>query len=142
MNDEILTKDGFVEERIEEIKDSSKLQMKSLCAFMNALGYTYCRGEFLGSSYSGAPVVKFNTAVRLYQLDWYHVDGKFVPYYHANVLNSPFEFDWYTLKKALSTKIIERVKLQSNRYGKITCQCHKVEFKDRYLAELFEGELV
>lgn len=128
----------------DEIKQTDKLQLKSLCAFMHSLGYTYCRGQFLGSDYSGAPIVHFNTAVKLHNQDWYFTDdGKgIVPGFHVNVLNSPFTFDSYTLNKALSAKILDRVKLQANRYGRIVCQSHKVAFYDSSYYQLFEGELV
>ena len=126
----------------DEILDSGKLQLKSLCAFMNQLNYTFCRGQFLGSDYSGAGIVSVQTAVRIYNGEWYGSAKGFVPEFHANVLNSPFEYDAYIVAKAEAAKILKRIKLQSNKKGWIKVQSHKVEFTNPDYYEIFEGELV
>lgn len=125
----------------DEILDSGKLQLKSLCAFMNELNYTFCRGQFLGSDYSGAPVVSVQTAVRIYNGSWHKVENGFVPEFHANVLNSPFEFDAYILAKSQAAKILCRVKLQANSKGWVKCQSNKIKFIRSEYYDLFQGEL-
>lgn len=125
----------------DEIKDSSKLQLTSLCAFMTQIGYTYCRGQFLGSDFSGAPIVTIQTAVRIYNGGWHKVGNGYVPEFHANVLNSPFEFDSYVVTKALASKILVRIKLQANKKGWIKCQNNKIEFVHPEYYELFKEEL-
>lgn len=126
----------------DEVEISDKLQLKSLIAFMHQLGYSYLRGEFLGSNYSGAPIVRFNTAVRIYNNSWHKVENGFVPVHHVNVLNSPFETDAYNFNKLMASRIVSRVKLQSNKRGYIKCQSNKGTFVDTNYYQLFEGELV
>lgn len=128
----------------DELKFSDKIQLKSLVAFMHFLGFSYCRGEFFGSDYSGAPIVAFNTAVHMHNCEWQknaEVNG-FVPDFHAKNSVSSFSVDKYTLNKAKGAKIVKRVKLQSNKFGMIKCQSHVIAFVDEEYYQLFEGELV
>lgn len=115
----------------EQIKDTKHIQLQSLVAFMNQLGYTYdsYSSKFYDIYNRGKEVVRFNTAVTLHNnpafliFDWH-----------------PFHTDRYAYVKAYHSRIVRKVKLQSDRRGNVKCQSHKVEFLEFDYYDLFMGE--
>lgn len=123
-----------------EIIDSSKLQLRSLVAFANALGYHQMRyvGEPI-NFYSSLPenkyrsTVSFNTMVRLHNgqlLDW-----------HGDRFRDPFAVDAYKMRVARASRIVYKCKLQYCKKTKlIVCQNHNVAFVDPAYEQLFLGK--
>jgi len=115
----------------EEIKDTKLLQLQSLVAFMNELGYRYdsYTRKFHDLFNRGTEVVRLKTAVELHNnpailtCNWH-----------------PFYADRYTYIKAYHSRIVRKVKLQSDRKGNIKCQSSKVEFLEFEYYDLFIGE--
>lgn len=124
-----------------QIIDTSKLQLRSLEAFMNALGYRipmWCFHDRI-NFYSIAPenrhrsTISFNTAVRMHNgglLDW-----------HGARFRDPFAMDTYKMKVAQASKIVYHAKLQyCKKTKRIICQDHNVAFVDPAYEQLFLGK--
>jgi hypothetical protein len=133
-------------DNIEVPKDSSKLQFMSLCSFMHQLGYTYYTGQFWTACGTGAEVIRFNTAVRLYNCDWEYVSKEkalYIPgFHHYYREKSPFCVDGILLRKAIASKILEKVTLQANKQGVVKTQNHWVKFAHNDAYILYKGVLV
>lgn len=114
---------------MEQKQDTFTLQMKSLCEFARSLGYylSSCQVSGVEYFYSSLPenkhrsTVAFNTMVKLhngYYIDW-----------HGDKFRNPFSVDAYTFIRAISSRIIERCKLQySKKKKRIVCQEQLVMF--------------
>lgn len=129
----------------ETIINTEFLQLRSLIAFANALGYEYnpfpleCKGF-----YSYLPEnrhrrnVSFHTMVNLH--NGYYVD------WHGGRYRDPWEFDSYRFIQAQAAKIVRQVKLIHNKKtNTIKCQSQIVEFvREEYaylfLPSIFENE--
>lgn len=124
--------------------DSTKIQYLSLCAFMFELGYTHCHDGFYSSNPS-ADLIHYNTAVRLHNSTWEYCNkekGLYVPCFHYGQREkSPFCIDGRMLRKALASKIVEYVYLQSNKHNVVTCQKQWVQFTNQDIYNLFKGLL-
>lgn len=115
----------------EQIKDTKYIQLQSLIEFMSALGYRYAPStrKFYDDLNRGTDVVRFNTAVTLHNnpailtCNWH-----------------PFHTDWYTYIKAYHSRVVRKVKLQSDKEGYVKCQSHKIEFMFEDYYALFLGE--
>jgi S1-C subfamily serine protease len=126
----------------EEIIDSTRLQIFSLRAFMQALDYQWAADTALFDeplyfeSYAhknkARKKISFQTAVNLYNNA--HADN------HGGwAFNPPFDFDKYSLKKAQAAKVVQQVKLILNKKtGYIKTQNHIVKFVDPIYYEMFK----
>lgn len=114
----------------EEIKNTEKIQLKSLVGFMAGLGYEYkrdwpCRSPayFYSYEYSNKARqrISFQTSCKLhngYYLEW-----------HGKKFDPPFDFDPYSIKKALAAKIVVQCHLQQNKKtGFIRASSQLVQF--------------
>lgn len=123
-----------------EMQNTENLQMKSLLAFANALGYSFSDNFWWDTDhfYSCLPenkhrsCVSINTMVRLHNLqgvDW-----------HGKTFKEPFDFNEYAITKARAAKIVQQVHLQfSKKKNQIVCQKHWVKFEKSSYSYLFLG---
>ena len=141
-----------------EIKDTMNIQLASLDAFGSVLGYyrtldnkyIECREFYAGRGYKGAEVISLNTMVKLHNSVWCKsvVNGYYYPEAFPEVLGldmtvvqqSPFMIDAYTLSRAKAARIAEKVFIQCNKHGTVTCHKHLLKLADDSYYFLFIGE--
>jgi hypothetical protein len=141
-----------------EIKDTMNIQLASLDGFAHVLGYyrtldnkyIECREFYAGRGYKGAEVISLNTMVKLHNSVWCKsvVGGYYFPAAFPEVIGldgalvrqSPFMLDGYTLNKALAARIAEKVFIQRNKHGAVTCHKHLLKLADDSYYYLFIGE--
>lgn len=116
----------------EQIKDTKYIQLQSLVAFMDQLGYSYdsYSSKFYDIYNPGKEVVRFNTAVELHNNPVLLIVNE----------SHPFHTDRYTYIKAYHSRIVLKVKLQSDRHGNVKCQSNKVKFVFEDYYDLFMGD--
>lgn len=126
----------------EEIVDTKDLQMYSLKAFMDALGYMWsgdgrvcfdsgCYFESFTRKNRARSTVSFETAVRLY-------NGYYYDNHDLSKSRSPFDFDAYSWKKAQAAKILKSVKLQlTKKTGAIKASSNIVSFVSPIYYQMF-----
>ena len=113
----------------DDIKDTKKLQMKSLVEFMRSLGYEM-RRDWFNKNHAFYSILKENdgrnnisvrTAIDLH-------NGNLIDS-HGKHFREPFDFDEYRFVKAQAARIVSVVKMQySKKQHKFTVQSHKVQF--------------
>lgn len=100
----------------EEMIDTTNVQLKSLVAFAEGLGY-YCHKVtskyFSSEDYDnkGRAIISFQNMVKLH-------NGYFSDSRHTNYLKYPFNFSTYRIRKARAAKIVKIVNLQVNKKTK------------------------
>jgi hypothetical protein len=133
-------------DQIEQPKDSSNLQLMSLCAFMHQLGYFCEANKFYGPAGMGAEIIHFNTAVKLHNSTWEYANkdkAVYVPEFHRGQREkSPFVVDGYMLGKMMSSKILETVAMQSDKHGVVKVQKSWVRFTNDDTYTICKGLLV
>lgn len=102
--------------RPDEMIDTTKLQLKSLTAFAEALGYYFNKVNskyFSSDDYDnkGRAIISFQTMCKLHN-GWYS-DNR-----HTNYMRYPFNFSTYKIRKARAAKIIKVCNLQVNKRTK------------------------
>ena len=121
--------------------ETDKLQLRSLEAFAEALGYAKAMWYFDDclNFYSLFPenkhrkTISFNTMVRLYNGHFMECHGKY--------FNEPFTVDAYRMRVAQASKIVWKVKLQyCKKTKRIICQDHNVAFVDPQYEQLVLGK--
>lgn len=120
-----------------EIKDTKELQMKSLKAFADALGYNYCgfRAVFINYKHytTGKRFINFRSMTDLHNKSNHDNHGREY---------DRWGFDIYTWNKAKAARICT-VHLQLNcRTKYIGCQKHLVHFYNPLYEQLFLGDSV
>jgi len=141
-----------------EIKDTLAIQLASTDAFAYVLGYwkgldnKFCTEYSLGvpHGFKGAETLSMNTVVKLHNSLWCKgvVEGYYYPAAFPEVIGldgtlvrqSPFMLDGYTLNKALAARIAEKVFIQCNKHGTVTCHKHLLKLCDESYYFLFIGE--
>ena len=110
--------------------DTSELQLQNLCAFLQELGYVITDGETLHiqneDKGNGNPdFISFNLAVQLFNQLQIKISCGWVYSHCKTVAFTEQEWD-----NALSTKVIDKVKLQRchHSYSGIQCHDHYVTF--------------
>jgi hypothetical protein len=117
----------------EEIIDTRRLQIYSLCQFMQGLGYEYCNGNrlwgcphFYSDQYSnkGRSTIGFTKAI-----DLYNNNSIKCIFGHLTSKLTLWSFNDYDVAKARAARIVTKVKLQLCKSTKtIICQDHRVNF--------------
>lgn len=100
----------------EEMIDTTNLQLKSLTAFAEGLGYYYHKvtSKYFSSTdhdNKGRSIISFQTMVKIHN-GWYS-DNR-----HTNYMRYPFNFSTYKIRKAQAAKIVKVVNLQVNKKTK------------------------
>lgn len=100
----------------EEMFDTTNIQLKSLIAFAEGLGYYYHKVTskyFSSEGYDnkGRAIISFQNMVKLH-------NGYFSDSRHTNYLKYPFNFSTYKIRKAHAAKIVKVVNLQVNKKTK------------------------
>lgn len=127
----------------EKTKDTFGIQLTSLDAFADALGYKRnLRGQYESDKEDnvGTPIVSFNTMVKLHNSQWYYdIDKKvYVPEpYFWRAKKYVFKLDPYKYRKSDSRRIVNKVKIQADRFGILAVQSHVVEFVAEFYYEYF-----
>lgn len=121
-------------------KNTTALQLQSLDAYMDALGYersAFSYGyELKYPVKSGEKFIRLNTAVMLYNYSWdLRLNGK----YSCNYLSFLLELDSYSYTKAEARKIVDQVFLQCTKHQKLITQKHQVRFVNSDYYDLFLG---
>ena len=121
---------------MEQIQNTTRIQIQSVINFLQELGYTYFPNdgvfESIGYETNKAnKTISFATAVRLHNgslMEW-----------HGKYFNHPFDkipADW--IVAAHRAKIVHKAKLQYNkRTGGIITQSHMVSFVNQENVSLF-----
>ena len=123
---------------MEQIQNTTRIQIQSVINFLQELGYTYfpndCVFESIGLGYATNKTrrtISFATAVRLH-------NGGFMEW-HGKYFNHPFDnipADW--IVDAQKAKIVHKAKLQYNkRTGSVITQSHMVSFLNQENVSLF-----
>jgi len=141
-----------------EIKNTLAIQLASIDSFIGVLGYwkgfdnKFCTEHTLGvpHGWKGAETLSMNTVVKLHNSLWCKsvVGGYYYPESFPEVIGldgalvrpSPFMLDGYTLNKALAARIAEKVFVQCNKHGAVTCHKHLLKLADDSYYYLFIGE--
>jgi hypothetical protein len=141
-----------------ELKDTMNIQLASVDALASVLGYyrgldnkyIECREFYAGRGFKGCEVISLNTMVKLHNSLWCKsvVGGYYFPAAFPEVIGmdgvlvrqSPFMLDGYTLNKALAARIAEKVFIQCNKHGVVTCHKHLLKLADDSYYYLFIGE--
>ncbi|MNQ60614.1 hypothetical protein D3C85_748980 [compost metagenome] len=124
-------------------QDTKAIQIQSVCAFMEVLGYTlhvdgkfyadtfwdYHKGGRSRPTFKGCEVLSFNTCVKLH-------NGGYTDWGGHN-FREPFVTDKYTFNKARAAKVVQQVFLQGTKHGNIVCHKHLVRFVDPSYQYLF-----
>lgn len=126
---------------MEQLVDTSKIQLKSLIMFAMKLGYVYEGHPLYGKRFYSClkenkhrKALSFNTMVRLYNFapsicDW-HGGYKI-----------PFDFDFKRIEEAKSVAICSKVFLQYSKSSKkIYCQRHLLKFTSKENIVEYLGE--
>lgn len=100
----------------EEMIETTNIQLKSLIAFAEGLGYYFHKVNskyFSSEDYDnkGRAIISFQNMVKLYN-GWYS-DNR-----HTNYLRYPFNFSTYKIRKASAAKIVKVVNLQVSKKTK------------------------
>lgn len=139
----------------EQIKDTLSIQLDSLDAFSCVLGYwnnkfytEYTLGVAHG--FRGCETITMNTMVKLHNAVWLKSSKKgfYYPEYYPEIVGvdgilvrqSPFMLDGYTLERALAARISDKVFLQCDKHGVVTCHKHLLRLIDSSYYHLFIGE--
>lgn len=127
-----------------QLKDTGALQVESLVAFMNILGFKACdkvNGSFVAvdkKALKGFERISLSTAVRIYnagRANW--KPTKYTGVYKLEVGNVTLMIDAYTLNRAMAAKFIKTVKLQKTRKGVgVNVTGHMVSFAHKDYAAL------
>ena len=121
---------------MEQIQNTTRIQIQSVINFLQELGYTYFPndGVFESICYEtnkANKTISFATAVRLHNGSLMECHGKY--------FNHPFDkipADW--IVAAHRAKIVHRAKLQYNkRTGSVITQSHMVSFVNQENVSLF-----
>ena len=121
---------------MEQIQNTTRIQIQSVINFLQELGYTYFPndGVFESIGYEtnkASKTISFATAVRLHNGGLTECHGKY--------FNHPFDkipADW--IVAAHRAKIVHRAKLQYNkRTGSVITQSHMVSFVNQENVSLF-----
>lgn len=120
-----------------DIQSTKMLQLQSLYAFAEALGYYVSESAEGGENFYSCSLqnkhrstVSFKTMIDLYNNKYLESHGK--------TFNPPFEVDPYTFNKAQSAKIVWQLKLQySKKKRQIICQSDIVCFVDERYVDMF-----
>jgi len=141
-----------------EIKNTMNIQLASIDAFISVLGYwkgfdnKFCTEYSLGVAHGwkGAETLSMNTVVKLHNSLWCKsvVGGYYYPESFLEVISldgtlvkqSPFMIDAYTLNRAKAARIAEKVFVQCNKHGAVTCHKHLLKLCDVSYFYLFIGE--
>jgi hypothetical protein len=141
-----------------EIKDTLAIQLASIDSFISVLGYwkgldnKFCTEYSLGvpHGFRGVEILSMNTVVKLHNSLWRKsvVSGYYFPAAFPEVVGldmtlvrqSPFMLDGYTLNRALAARIAEKVFVQCNKHGAVTCPKHLLKLVDDSYYYLFIGE--
>jgi hypothetical protein len=141
-----------------EIKNTLAIQLASIDAFISVLGYwkgldnKFCTEYTLGTphGFKGAEILSMSTVVKLHNSLWCKsvVGGYYFPAAFPEVIGldgalvkqSPFMLDGYTLNKALAARIADKVFVQCNKHGVVTCHKHLLKFADDSYYYLFIGD--
>lgn len=150
-----------------DLVDTKAVQMKSLIAFADVLGYEYYAAwkidggdKFIRRDFEGfktCKILSINTLVKLHNSNWiesYRQNGYFMPTlgnrktYSSSLgikfrldASSPFLVDAYTLNKAQSAKIITQLYLNGGVNG-VSCYRDLVKFVDPVYEELFLSPII
>lgn len=148
-----------------EPKDTAELQLMSVDAFANALGYW--RNSLGNNSYieemervfpcsgkglKGCHTISFGTMVKLHNAMWlkrYSKPGYYYPdidqqFYFGVPCSSidgksAFVVDGYKLAQLIARKICDKVFLQADKHGVMTCHKHWLKFCDSSYEAIFLG---
>lgn len=128
-----------------EIKNTTTIQLQSLDAYMQELGYKRTvdglRYEFIYPVKTGERFISLRSAVELHNTRWlYHPVAKvYVPQDHwcKPNIDSPFKLSAYEYEKSQARKIVEFVYLQKTNDGRIVTQSHQVKFRCAFYYEQF-----
>lgn len=117
-----------------KIIDSSKLQLASLKAFMEKLGYSWFNIDraFYSPLYTNRSRtwISFNTATRLHNLSY--ID------WHGKLFREPFDnFPEEWIADARRAKLVKIVKMQNSKKLGIVVQSHMVDLIDKTNYDLF-----
>ena len=141
-----------------EIKDTLAIQLASIDAFAYVLGYwkgfdnKLCTEYSLGVAHGwkGCETLSMNTVVKLHNSLWCNsvVGGYYFPAAFPEVIGldgtlvrqSAFTLDGYTLSRAKAARIAEKVFVQCNKHGVVTCHKHLLKLADESYYYLFIGE--
>ena len=141
-----------------ELKDTMNIQLASIDALSSVIGYyrtldnkyIECREFYAGRGYKGCEVISLNTMVLLHNTAWCKSvkDGYYYPESFPEVFGmdgtlvrpSPFMLDAYTLNRAKSARIAEKVFLQCSKHGTVTAHKHLLKLVDESYYYLFIGE--
>jgi hypothetical protein len=116
--------------------DTKYIQLKSVVAYMECLGYLYSGKYFyqmnLNFTNSAFNTISFRNAVLLHNQALYDNHGKHLrfPWYELGL-------DKYKLNKAKACRIVQNAKLQSKKNGDIVVQSNLVKFVDESYYDLF-----
>lgn len=124
----------------QHLKDTVKIQLTSVDLFMSALGYTRKKSSLRYDNHhnsTGVRYVSFNTAVKLHNNEW---DYDCSTDKYVSESNESFEIDKLRYYTAFSRKLVNRAKLQANKYGILQVQSHVVEFTSEWLYDLLIGD--
>lgn len=115
-------------------KDSSKIQLASVIAFMQQLKYEYLtptRSFTSGHPYNkGKEYISLNTAILLHNNFYTECHGKWLDYPFDNIPSGWFQ-------EAKASKIVKTVSLQNSRKRGILVGKHWVKFADTENGKLF-----
>lgn len=120
---------------MEPLKDTSKLQLASLKAYMKQLGYEYFGVDI--AFHSGFYVnksrewISFNKAVQLHNGLYNEVHGN--PWFEEPFHTIPYEFFLCAEKE----KLVQKVKMQKSYKKGIIVQSHVVDLIDKSNYDLF-----
>lgn len=141
-----------------EIKNTLAIQLASIDAFVGVLSYwkgfdnKFCTEYTLGvpHGFRGAEILSMGTVVKLHNSLWCKsvVGGYYFPAAFPEVVDldgllvkqSPFMLDGYTLSRAKAAKIAQKVFVQCNKHGVVTCHKHLLKLADDSYYYLFIGE--
>ena len=137
------------------------IQLASIDAFADAIGYERCAHStsfvFKYPSKTGEEFVSYQTMVKLHNALWVYDEEDKVLYPHTvkiirengvykykEVADEPFtkvfKLAPYEYRKADSRRIVERVKIQSDKHNVLHCQSNEVEFTCEWYFDQFIGE--
>lgn len=141
--------------------DTFMIQRISLEAFADAIGYTQCAHStsfvFKYPYKISEEFVSYQTMVKLHNALWVYDEDDKVLYPHTvkiirdngiykykDVADEPFtkvfKLAPYEYRKADSRRIVERVKIQADKYNVLHCQSNEVEFVCKWYFDQFIGE--
>lgn len=138
---------------METIKNTQHIQQLSLDAFMHELGFyrslaaSCCNSSYYAacSNWSGVNTISYNTARDLHNRDWKYdeVKHQYFPTDYFGLrpdTRSPFNLTPTQYQQSQAQKLVEKVKIQSNKYGILLVQSNVVKFThDWYYEELLEN---